>query len=76
MEKKELELREFIVRQLGASDEDVQKYMELAKRLDYLLDHAKDGDDDCIPKELVAMYVFLRQDLYKRAMKKYKEGVN
>ncbi len=76
MEKKELEMREFIVRNLGASDKDVQRYLEVAKRMDYLLKNAKDEYDACIPEELLAVYIFLGRDLYKRAMKKYKEEVN
>lgn len=76
MEKKELEMREFIVKNLGTADKDVQEYLELAKRMDYLMKKAKDENDACIPEELLAMYIFLGRDLYKRAMKKYKEDVN
>lgn len=69
-------MREFIVRNLGASDKDVQRYLELAKRMDYLLEHDKDENDACIPKILFAEYFILGKELYARAKKTYQEDVN
>lgn len=64
-------MREFIVRNLGASDKDVQRYLKLAKRMDYLLEHAKDENDACIPKVLFAEYFILG----KRIVCKSKENI-
>lgn len=76
LERKEKEMQDFIIRTLGTEDKEVQEYIQLIKRLNYMLDHLVDDDFPGVPQDFLMNYLLLGKKLHDKAMMKYQKDVN
>ena len=67
---------EVILSVLSPLDPEVQHYLSIAKNIQRQLDGAEDENDPCVPVELVAEFITLQEDLYKKAIEQQKKGAN